>query len=54
MLGVVGESGGGAEALRGTDHSAEPWGWSPKLATAACLALAREPRPGKGLSDPGA
>lgn len=54
LLGVVGESGGGAGALRGTDHSAGPWGWSPRPATAACLGLAREPRPGKGLSDPGA
>lgn len=54
LLGVVRESGGGAGALRGTDHSAGPWGWSPRPATAACLGLAREPRPGKGLSDPGA
>lgn len=54
LLGVVGESGGGAGALRGMDHSAGPWGWSPRPATAACLALARELRPGKGLSDPGA
>lgn len=43
LLGVVGESGGGARPLRGTDHSAGPRGGSPRSATAARLALTRVP-----------
>lgn len=52
LLGVVGESGGGARPLRGTDHSARPAGVgvgvSLRSATAVRLALARVPAAGGG------